>query len=99
LTAQTQAVVPAATRGRGGIFLGFRTVFRKEIAEWVRGRRALIGGAVSVSLAVLSIIPFIVPKDSASAAVLSITYLGMVVHCSLNSLAVLLVASLVFQRL
>lgn len=72
MTAQSQALTPAATHGRGGIFLGFGTVFRKEISEWIRGRRALIVGLVSVGSAVLgTIIPFIVPKDSPGAASLT----------------------------
>lgn len=72
MTTQSQALTPAVTQGRGGIFLGFGTVFRKEVAEWIRGRRALIVGIVSVSSAVLgTIIPYIVPKDSPGAAALT----------------------------
>jgi len=72
MTAQSAAIVPAVAHGRGGMFLGFGTVFRKEVAEWVRGRRALIVAGVSVSFAALAtIIPFIVPKDSPGAGALS----------------------------
>jgi ABC-type transport system involved in multi-copper enzyme maturation permease subunit len=39
---------------RAGTFLGFGTVFRKEIAEWLRGRRALVVGLVSVAVALLT---------------------------------------------
>ena len=65
MTAQTVAVAsPAATTARRARpFLGFGTVFRKEIEEWVRGRRALIVGFVSVLYAVPSALaPFFVPK-------------------------------------
>ena len=48
MTAQSDTFVPAATHRGGGIFLGFGTVFRKEVQEWTRGRRALIVGIVSV---------------------------------------------------
>ena len=72
MTAQSQALVPATSGTRGGLFLGFGTVFRKEVQEWFRGRRALIVGIVSVGAATLStIIPFIVPKDSPGASALS----------------------------
>lgn len=72
MTAQTKALDPALSQRRGRPLLGFGTVFRKEVADWVRGRRALIVGVVSVAAAGLStIIPFLVPKDSASAATLS----------------------------
>ena len=72
MTAQSDTFVPAATHRGGGIFLGFATVFRKEVQEWTRGRRALIVGIVSVGAAVLgTIVPLIVPKDSPGAAALS----------------------------
>jgi ABC-type transport system involved in multi-copper enzyme maturation permease subunit len=72
MTTESVARVPAVNHARDGIFLGFGTVFRKEIAEWFRGRRALIVGGVSAAAATLStIIPFIVPKDSPGSAVLT----------------------------
>jgi ABC-2 type transport system permease protein len=50
-------VVQAAPRAT---FLGFGTVLRKEVAEWVRGRRALVVGAVSIVGALLTtVISFI----------------------------------------
>jgi ABC-2 type transport system permease protein len=73
MTAEATTLAPVATDNRDGSpFLGFGTVFRKEIAEWVRGRRALIVGGVSIAFAALTtIIPFIVPKDSPGAGALS----------------------------
>jgi ABC-2 type transport system permease protein len=72
MTAQSPALVPSATQGRGGLFLGFGTVVRKEITEWVRGRRALIVGLVSIGAASPStIVPFLVDKNSPGAATLS----------------------------
>jgi ABC-type transport system involved in multi-copper enzyme maturation permease subunit len=55
MTARPMAVEPTATPGaKGAMFLGFGTVFRKEIAEWIRGRRALVVGLVSIAGAVLT---------------------------------------------
>lgn len=72
MTAQSDMLAPSAVDATGGLLLGFGTVFRKEVQEWMRGRRALIVGIVSVAAAVLAtIIPFLVPKDSPSAAALS----------------------------
>jgi ABC-type transport system involved in multi-copper enzyme maturation permease subunit len=72
MSAQSHTLGPSATQGRGGILLGFGTVFRKEVQEWTRGRRALIVSIVSVSAAVLgTIVPLLVPKDSPGAAALS----------------------------
>ncbi len=72
MTAETATLVHTRIDNRGSLFLGFGTVFRKEIAEWVRGRRALIVGSASVAFAALStVIPFVVPKDAPGAAALS----------------------------
>jgi ABC-2 type transport system permease protein len=47
-------------RIRGGMFLGFGTVFRKELTEWLRGPKALIVAGVSIAGAVfMTMIPFI----------------------------------------
>jgi ABC-2 type transport system permease protein len=54
MTAQSIAVEPTAVPAPGATFLGFGTVFRKEVAEWFRGRRALVVGLVSVAGAVLT---------------------------------------------
>ena len=71
MTAQSPALVPSAHRS-DGIFLGFGTVFLKEVQDWTRGRRALVVGLVSVAVALLgTIVPFLVPKDSPGAAALS----------------------------
>jgi ABC-type transport system involved in multi-copper enzyme maturation permease subunit len=61
MTAQSVAIGPtAARRTRGGMFLGFGTVFRKEVTEWFRGPKALIVAGVSVVGAVfMTLIPFI----------------------------------------
>ena len=38
MTAQSAASCrPIKSPSRGGMFLGFRTVLRKELTEWVRG--------------------------------------------------------------
>jgi ABC-type transport system involved in multi-copper enzyme maturation permease subunit len=72
MTAPTTTLANAPIASRGSLFLGFGTVFRKELAEWVRGRRALIVGGVSIAFASLSTsIPFLVPKDAPRAAALS----------------------------
>lgn len=81
MTARSSTLDPGATSAPGGLFLGFGTVFRKEVAEWVRGRRALVVGVVATAAAVLStIIPFIVPKDSPGAAALSMTSTANVLY-------------------
>ena len=47
MNAQSLALGPTVREStRGGMFLGFGSVFRKEIREWVRGRRAIVVGAV-----------------------------------------------------
>ena len=63
MTAQSTALEPTAKPvHRGGMFLGFGTVFRKELTEWRRGRAALIIGGVSIASAIFTtVIPFIVP--------------------------------------
>jgi ABC-2 type transport system permease protein len=53
-----RAAVPAS---RGGMFLGFGTVLRKELTEWMRGRAALIVALVSLASAIFTtLIPFVV---------------------------------------
>lgn len=61
MTAQSATIAPAAVAGPGpGMFLGFGTVFRKELTEWLRGPKALIVAGVSVVGAVfMTLIPFI----------------------------------------
>lgn len=63
MNTQTLALGPATARtsARSGMFLGFGTFFRKEIQDWVRGRRALVVGAFVVASAVFTtLIPFVV---------------------------------------
>jgi len=63
MNAQSLALGPSTARAstRGGMFLGFGTVLRKEIREWVRGRRALVVGAIAVAAATFTtVIPFVV---------------------------------------
>lgn len=63
MNAQSLALGPTTARAstRGGMFLGFGTVLRKEIREWVRGRRALVVGGVALASAVFTtVIPFVV---------------------------------------
>jgi ABC-2 type transport system permease protein len=72
MTARSAVLEPAAIHTGSGIFLGFRTVFRKEVTEWLRGRRAVIVGAVSLAAALLStVVPVLVPKGSPGAAALT----------------------------
>jgi ABC-2 type transport system permease protein len=53
-----RSLVPAA---RGGMFLGFGTVLRKELTEWMRGRAAVIVALVSLASAIFTtLIPFVV---------------------------------------
>jgi ABC-type transport system involved in multi-copper enzyme maturation permease subunit len=61
MTALSSTIAPAAVAGhRPGMFLGFGTVFRKELTEWLRGPKALIVAGVSVVGAVfMTLIPFI----------------------------------------
>jgi ABC-2 type transport system permease protein len=62
------STVPDATRG--GTFLGFGTVFRKEIREWVRGRRAIVvGGVVLASAVFTTVIQYVVGETQAGAPV------------------------------
>jgi ABC-type transport system involved in multi-copper enzyme maturation permease subunit len=62
MTAQSVALEATPVRPRrGGMFLGFGTFFRKEIQDWVRGRRALVVGAVvTAAAAFTTVIPFVV---------------------------------------
>jgi ABC-2 type transport system permease protein len=63
MNAQSLALGPATARAsaRSGMFLGFGTFFRKEIADWVRSRRALVVGAFVLATAVFTtLIPFVV---------------------------------------
>lgn len=55
MTAQTAAIVPTTTSAsRAGLFLGFGTVLRKEITEWLRSPKALIVAAVSTAGAIIT---------------------------------------------
>lgn len=69
MTAPSIAVSPPAKRAtRGGMFLGFGTVLRKELTEWKRGRAALIIGGVSIASAIFTtVIPFIVEASGEAA--------------------------------
>ena len=62
MTAQYVAVEPTRARpSRGRLFLGFGTVFRKEVTEWLRGRRAIVVAIVSMlSVAFTTLVPFVV---------------------------------------
>ena len=69
MTAQSMAAAtPTARRQRGGIFLGFTTVLRKEITEWFKGPKALIVAGVSVVAAIFTtLIPFVVKATNQAA--------------------------------
>jgi ABC-2 type transport system permease protein len=43
---------PAATTG--GMFLGFRTTFRKELSEWLHGPRVFVIAGLSVAIAIFT---------------------------------------------
>ncbi len=61
MTAQSVASrnAPGST-SPGGLFLGFGTVFRKEVTEWVRGRGPRRRSASrSLGAAFMTLIPFI----------------------------------------
>ena len=61
MTAQSAAIVPTIkSPSRGGMFLGFPTVLRKELTEWLRGPKFLIVAGVSIAGAVfMTLIPYI----------------------------------------
>ena len=61
MTAQSAAIVPTIkSPSRGGMFLGFPTVLRKELTEWLRGPEVLIVAGVSIAGAVfMTLIPYI----------------------------------------
>jgi ABC-type transport system involved in multi-copper enzyme maturation permease subunit len=69
MTAQSVAVGMTTTqRRRGGMFLGFGTVFRKEVTEWFKGPRALIVAGVSVAGHIfLTLIPYVVRATNQAA--------------------------------
>jgi ABC-2 type transport system permease protein len=67
MTAQSVALRPTTNRS-SGMFLGFRTVFRKEMTEWLRGRAALIVAGVSIASAIFTtVIPFVVRASGEAA--------------------------------
>ena len=65
MTAQPAALESAIVSShRGRPLLGLGTVVRKELAEWIRGPKALIILGVSVLGAIfMTLIPFIVPPQ------------------------------------
>ena len=68
MTAQPASLDLAAPGARGGIYLGFRTVLRKELTDWLRGRGALVVAGISTAIAAFTtVIPFVV-KASGDAA-------------------------------
>jgi ABC-2 type transport system permease protein len=67
MNAQTLALGPStATRGstRGGTLLGVGTFFRKEVREWVRGRRAIVVGFVALASALFTTVVQYMVGDS-----------------------------------
>jgi ABC-type transport system involved in multi-copper enzyme maturation permease subunit len=71
MTAQSATIEPTTRRRTGsGMFLGFTTVFRKELTEWLRGPKALIVAGLSIAGAVfMTLIPFMaVASGEAEAA-------------------------------
>jgi ABC-type transport system involved in multi-copper enzyme maturation permease subunit len=67
MTAQSVALGPT-TKRPSGMFLGFGTVFRKEMTEWLRGRAALIVAGVSIASAIFTtVIPFVVTASGEAA--------------------------------
>jgi len=60
MTAPSVAIGPTVQRRTGGPFLGFGTVLRKEVTEWLRGPKALIIAGISIFSAIFTtLIPFI----------------------------------------
>jgi ABC-2 type transport system permease protein len=60
MTAHSTTIAAPRAAGGSGPLLGFRTVFRKELTEWVRGPKALIILGISLLGAVfMTLIPFI----------------------------------------
>jgi ABC-type transport system involved in multi-copper enzyme maturation permease subunit len=73
MTAET-LTLDSTARGRGGIFLGFSTVLRKELTEWLRGRAAFIVAAVAIASAVFTtLIPFVVKATGQAAVGVTLT--------------------------
>jgi ABC-2 type transport system permease protein len=70
MNAQTLTLAPTTTAAAGsGLFLGFGTVFRKEVREWVRGRRALVVGLVALASAIFTtVISYMVGATGESGA-------------------------------
>jgi ABC-2 type transport system permease protein len=62
MTTGSVAVEPRRARpSRVGLFLGFGNVFRKEVTEWLRGRRAIVVAIVSIiSVTFTTLVPFVV---------------------------------------
>src|SRR5262245_53153949 len=61
MTARTDALTTRRSRQGDARLLGFGTVFRKEIQDWLRGRRALVVGTSAVVVGSFTVlIPFIV---------------------------------------
>jgi ABC-2 type transport system permease protein len=75
MNAPSVAIQPAAGRDSGGgLFLGFRTVFRKEVTEWLRGRGPLIIFALATASAVFTtVIPFVVDASGEAAQAMALT--------------------------
>jgi ABC-type transport system involved in multi-copper enzyme maturation permease subunit len=68
VTAESAAIQAPVVARSGGPLLGFATLFRKEMTEWLRGRAALIIGARSIASGFFTtLIPFVV-KASGEAA-------------------------------
>ena len=75
MTAETLIQDRTITHGtRGGPLLGFGTVFRKEVTEWLRGRAAFIVAAVAIASAIFTtVIPFIVKATGEAGEGLALT--------------------------
>ncbi|HYU49265.1 MAG TPA: ABC transporter permease subunit [Candidatus Limnocylindria bacterium] len=73
MTAET-LIIDSTARSRGGVLLGFRTVFRKELTEWLRGRAGFIVSAVAIASAIFTtLIPFVVKATGQAAVGVTIT--------------------------
>ena len=69
MTARLGALDPVARHpARGGMYLGFRTVLRKELTDWIRSRGALVTVLVSTAIAAFTtLIPFVVRASGGEA--------------------------------
>jgi ABC-type transport system involved in multi-copper enzyme maturation permease subunit len=68
MTAPSVAAPVSVVRRRPSLFLGFTTVLRKEMTEWLRGPKSWIIAGISVAAAIFTtLVPFIVRASGEAA--------------------------------